>query len=381
MSTTGAALQDVGLIDSFSAAAAAAAAEAPELSPPSPAQDAEAEAEAEALARWPSATSCGHLVDGGRARLLSDATTETPSSSPAETEDARREQEMEAEAVMVSAATWTVEMTPQEAAAVNALRAELIPGEEEMARSMLVNGELLDTCFLRFLKYKDLQVKDALKALRADWLWRVSVGAVALAESRPEQVACCDLKLLQDYAPTWLQGFDKTGQPLIFSHFGKFRFPHVLKQTTVENLLKLHIHNSERISRIIGQQSLKHGRNISSVLTIIDAEDWDPGNLRTMKAFQYTSGMASIDAEHFPERLGKLFVINAPKLVWRFWQIMQYTLPEKTRNCISLFAEREQWEDKLLELVDPDQLPPEYGGCGVHRGCEGIPLVAQTVQF
>jgi len=258
-----------------------------------------------------------------------------------------------------------------EATALERLRAALSMEELKAATQALVPGESLDSCLLRFIRHKDLKPVEAAKALRADLAWRASVDPGGLADMKPEEVAECDIRVLQKYMPTWHQGFDRSGRPLMFAHYGKFRFPPVLQHTSVDKLLKLHIHNSERTARLCGLQSAQLGREICGVVTVVDAEGWDSHNLWVKASYAWAQGMATIDQEHYPERLGQMFIINAPQVVYHFWKVIQYVLPERTRERVKLYSGRDKWLPKLLELVDPEELPPEYGGCGVHKGaCE-----------
>jgi len=265
-------------------------------------------------------------------------------------------------------------MSEREAQALSSLKAQLSSEEEEAARLTLIEGESLEGCLLRFLWIRGLQVRPALELFLADLRWRRMMQPARVAEQAVEEVAGCTREVLNDYLPTWFQGFDRQGRPVICSHYGKFRFAPVLKQTSVDNLIRLSIYNSERSARLCGLQSIRLGREISCVVTVVDAEGWDPHNIWSTNAYTWVKGMAKLDDEHYPERLGLMIVINAPRVVYHFWSMVKYLLPDSVRNKVLIFAGREQWTPMLLELIEPEQLPPEYGGCGVHRGDSGIPL-------
>ena len=77
--------------------------------------------------------------------------------------------------------------------------------------------------------------------------------------------------------------------------------------------------------------------------------------------------MNNIDAYHSPERMGAMLIINAPTIVYTFYSMISYLLDDRTANKIRIFASEEQWRPELLKLVDPSQLPPEYGGTGTSK--------------
>ena len=80
--------------------------------------------------------------------------------------------------------------------------------------------------------------------------------------------------------------------------------------------------------------------------------------------------MNNIDAYHSPERMGAMLIINAPTIVYTFYSMISYLLDDRTANKIRIFASEEQWRPELLKLVDPSQLPPEYGGTGTSKGMD-----------
>lgn len=238
-------------------------------------------------------------------------------------------------------------------------------------RSALVPGESLHSFLMRFLRANHHKVKAAAAMVRAHVAWRDEHQPHLLADSPPGKVAGCAPELLEEYMPTWHQGYDKEGRPVIFSHYGKFRFrPIIDAGVTVEKILELHIRTSERTARLCGEQSRKHNREISRALIIMDTEGWDSGNLRQRAAFDWAAGIAKIDTEHYPERMWKLLILNAPSSVYYFFKMVSWFLPKKQSEAVKIYSGREQWVPELLALIDADQLPPEYGGSGPSLGAQ-----------
>lgn len=257
-------------------------------------------------------------------------------------------------------------LSSSELAVVQGLERELGEDGIKSVRDILVPGEALESCLLRFLKHQSLRVRPAAKALRAHLEWRASTKLADLVELTPGEICGCTDELLDRYMPTWHQGYDRLGRPVVFSHYGKFRFGPVLEAgVTVEKILQLHARNSERTARLCGKQSSMLDRDISTALIVVDAEGLDPNNLRHRAALEWMRGFARIDQEHYPERLGQFFIINAPSCVQYFYNAASWFLPQKSRNLVRIFGGREAWEPALLDLVDASELPPEYGGSGL----------------
>jgi hypothetical protein len=48
--------------------------------------------------------------------------------------------------------------------------------------------------------------------------------------------------------------------------------------------------------------------------------------------------------------------------------MLSYLLDEATANKIKIFTNnRDTWLPVLLDLIDASELPPEYGGSGMHN--------------
>jgi len=254
-------------------------------------------------------------------------------------------------------------LSSSELAAVQALERELGVANIQELHKVLVAGEALESCLLRYLKIQNFRVNQAAKALKAHLAWRASMKPADLADLRPSDICGCADEFLEKYMPTWHQGYDLQGRPVVFTHYGKFRFGPVLEAgVTVEKILRLQVRTSERIARLCGKQSSKLGCDISNALVIMDAEGWDSNNLWCKASFDWIRGLTKLDTEHYPERMGQMVILNAPSSLYYFWKSISWILPEKTRKQVQIFSGREMWEPELLCLIDASELPFEYGG-------------------
>ena len=59
-----------------------------------------------------------------------------------------------------------------------------------------------------------------------------------------------------------------------------------------------------------------------------------------------------------------MFIINAPMFFAATWRLIKGWLDPRTTAKIQVFSNKKEAQKKLLELIDEDQLPSDYGGKG-----------------
>lgn len=224
------------------------------------------------------------------------------------------------------------------------------------------DGQEHDTLkLLRFLRARQFNVSKAFDMLRNDVEWRADESRQDMQTKKAEDILQNDLATIYKYFPTWMQGFDKQCRPISWRQFGKFEIWNLLKLTSMENLILFHGWEGEQALRLMHEQSVKTGYNIETFVVVVDAAGWGM-HLATSDAFTFIKGMATIDSDHYPERLGRLFVINAPYALSFAWKIVSAFLDDVTKAKISIHSSRSEWLPKLLEVMDIDNIPQQYGG-------------------
>jgi CRAL/TRIO domain len=73
---------------------------------------------------------------------------------------------------------------------------------------------------------------------------------------------------------------------------------------------------------------------------------------------------AAIDSVCFPETMHKMLIVNAPTFFSATWRLIRGWLDPRTANKIEVISSKAAYEKRLLELIDADQLPSDYGGTG-----------------
>jgi hypothetical protein len=110
-----------------------------------------------------------------------------------------------------------------------------------------IYGESEAAAAARYLRARKGKVSDALALLEADMQWRESENIENLASRSIKDITGIDENVMQSYLPTWCQGYDKVGRPVIYTAYGNLEVDTLIKKgSSVEKLLLMHIHHLER---------------------------------------------------------------------------------------------------------------------------------------
>lgn len=193
----------------------------------------------------------------------------------------------------------------------------------------------------RFLRARDLDVEKAggmfLKYLK----WRrmfVPNGSISADEIQ------YDL----GHNKMFLSGFDKQGRPINVVLGAKhFQNP---KPGGLDEFKRFCVYSLDKICS-------KMPAGQETYLGIADLQGWGYSN-SDVRAYV---GVLSLLQECYPERLGKMLIIHAPRIFMTVWKIVCPFVDEKTRNKI-VFVENRHLKSTLLEHIDESQLPEIFGG-------------------
>ena len=117
----------------------------------------------------------------------------------------------------------------------------------DLERWATIYGEPEATLASRYLRARKGKVADALAMLEADLKWRQTENLETITSRSVKEITGLDESIMQRYLPTWSQGYDKSGRPVIYTAYGNLEVDTLIKKgTTVEKLLLMHIHHLER---------------------------------------------------------------------------------------------------------------------------------------
>ncbi|KAL4884665.1 CRAL-TRIO domain-containing protein [Aspergillus karnatakaensis] len=246
--------------------------------------------------------------------------------------------------------------TPEQDAKVEQLRSEL---EQEGYT------ERLDTLtLLRFLRARKFDVAASKAMFVASEKWRKEFGTDELARTfdyveKPE---------VFKYYPQYYHKTDKDGRPVYIEKLGKIDLNALGKITSDERMLKNLVTEYERFADDrLPACSRKAGKLIETSCTIFDLKG--VGLMSASSVYGYLSRASAVSQDYYPERLGKLYLINAP---WGFstvFSVVKGFLDPVTVNKINVLGSG--YASELQKQIPKENLPKEFGGeCNCEQGCE-----------
>jgi len=191
--------------------------------------------------------------------------------------------------------------------------------------------------------------------------WRVANDIDSILE-RP---ATLKLDVLSQLVPSSFHGFDKEGRPIYVEKSGSIHVDALLANCTDDEIFWAHVFSQENQCRRAREKSEELKRPIETFTMIMDLKGLTMNHKRLMR---FTEVVSKFDAEHYPERMGSLFIVNPPWIFPALYAIVKAFLDPVTKAKIHVLSGDPR--AVLLEHIDADQLPIEYGGACTLNDCK-----------
>ncbi|KAJ9655953.1 cytosolic factor, phosphatidylinositol/phosphatidylcholine transfer protein [Neophaeococcomyces mojaviensis] len=223
----------------------------------------------------------------------------------------------------------------------------------------------LDTLtLLRFLRARKFDVKLSYDMFVANEKWRKEFGTDDLVRNfkyteKPE---------VFKFYPQFYHKTDKDGRPVYIEQYGNIDLNAMYKITTGDRMLQNLVVEYEKVADPrLPACSRKAGKLLETCCTIMDMKG--VGVTRIPSVYGYVKQASAISQDHYPERLGKLYIINAP---WGFssvFSVVKGFLDPVTVSKIHVLGSG--YQSDLLKQVPKENLPKAFGGtCECPGGCE-----------
>ncbi|EGD87086.1 hypothetical protein H112_05609 [Trichophyton rubrum D6] len=224
--------------------------------------------------------------------------------------------------------------------------------------------ERLDTLtLLRFLRARKFDVNLS-KQMFVDcekWRKEIKLDELVPVWDYPEKPE------ISKYYKQFYHKTDKDGRPIYIETLGGIDLTAMYKITTAERMLTNLAVEYERVSDPrLPACSRKAGSLVETSCSIMDLKGVTLTKVPSV--YSYVRQVSVVSQNYYPERLGKLYLINAP---WGFstvWSVVKGWLDPVTVGKIHILGSG--YKTELLKQVPAENLPKEFGGsCECEGGC------------
>ncbi|KND01732.1 uncharacterized protein SPPG_03525 [Spizellomyces punctatus DAOM BR117] len=153
---------------------------------------------------------------------------------------------------------------------------------------------------------------------------------------------------------------DKEGTPVFIERTGYHDVKGLAVKCSPAVMLDWHIRNNEFVFNVLMPECTQRaGKTIEKHTVIFDCTglgiwQFDMTGLNLLRA------VSDLDSRVYPERLGKLFIVNTPGIFARAWNIIKRWLDKRILEKIFICGS--DYKDVLLQHVDAENLPDFLGG-------------------
>ncbi|XP_065203554.1 SEC14-like protein 1 [Planococcus citri] len=213
-----------------------------------------------------------------------------------------------------------------------------------------------DSTLLRFLRARDFNLEKARDLLSHSLIWRKKHNVdQILSDYQMPQV-------ISEYFPGGWHHYDKDSRPLYILRLGQTDVKGLLKSVGENGLLKLAMHVCEEGLKLTEEATRVSGLPVTTWSLLIDLEGlnmrhyWRPG----IRALLH---IIEIVEANYPETLGHVLIVRAPRVFPILWTIISTFIDERTRTKFLLYGGNDyQEEGGLADYIDPSIVPDFLGG-------------------
>lgn len=234
-------------------------------------------------------------------------------------------------------------LTPRHQAALNSLKDAL--SHDKSLWGLLPIGDRSDFELARVLIARKGDVKATLAQLKDIALFHRDVVPNTVKDSHVEE-------FFRHAVPRLCKGVSKEGFPVvwmrIFTPVGK-----LLDECGHKGVMNHHVLEQLETVDFLRKQGKSH------LAFVIDIRGL---SLKPSKAaLNVLRETFKIDERYFPERLGWVVVVNAPKMFEPLWKVLRLAMDAHTASKISILSS-DDFQPVLQEKIDIEMIPKEYGG-------------------
>lgn len=229
-------------------------------------------------------------------------------------------------------------LTSEELSAYDETRALLHAACDE--QGVAVTAWVSPACICRYLRARSFNVAKAVRMLVNTLVWRAEYGVDALTidDLRSE---------IENTGKMYIsESLDSEGRPIVYM---KPRHDNTTDRTSKVQYLVLVLELAIR--------RMDAARGVETMTWIVDFADYR--QLTGLKSIGTSKDTAAILQAHYPERLGRVFILNQPGVFTFFWAAVR---PFVDRKTVAKIAFLKHDYAPIAAVVPLAALEEEYGG-------------------
>ncbi|KAJ7164732.1 CRAL/TRIO domain-containing protein [Mycena crocata] len=217
-----------------------------------------------------------------------------------------------------------------------------------------------DPTLLRFLRARSWVPSAAVKQFSDAEAWKRKHDVANLFPSFDP----VELEDSRRFYPRWTGRRDKNGMPVYVYHLASMdsaiqkELNSVVPERRYQRIIVLYESMVRFIMPLCSYLPHPTQTPITCVVTIIDLQDVSIGAMWTLRS--HLSESARLATANYPETLSTIAIVNAPSFFPTIWGWIKGWFDEGTRNKIHILGKNPT--ETLLTLIDPQDLPRQYGG-------------------
>ncbi|XP_022092458.1 SEC14-like protein 1 isoform X2 [Acanthaster planci] len=223
-----------------------------------------------------------------------------------------------------------------------------------------------DMHLLRFLRARDFNTEKAHEMITESLAWRKQHQVDKILSTwEPPEI------LTRFFAGGW-HHYDSEGRPLYIVRLGQMDVKGLIKAAGEEAILRHVLSINEEGLRRTEEATKKAGHPISSWTCLVDCEGlsmrhlWRPGVKALLR-------MIEVVEANYPETMGKLLIVRAPRVFPVIWTLVSPFIDENTRQKFLIYGGKNYMESigGLPEHIDSNFIPDFLGGecyCDIPEG-------------
>ena len=235
-----------------------------------------------------------------------------------------------------------------------------------LEENLVPNFDYFDDYYLlKFCRARKFILEKVLKFFRNFIEWR-----------RKEDVDNIDLNFhytenleVRKIFPHGYHKTDKKGRPLYYQMISKIDVEKMLKVTTEDRLIRHLVQEYEQVMKYkLKACSKAKGELIEQYTIILDLEGIGISSLFGSQK-NFVVKILKVGQDYYPENMAKMFLINTNSFFSLLYNIVKNFIDPKSVAKIDVLGK--DYQSKLLEYIDADNLPSIFGGNCVCPEIEG----------